>query len=250
MKRVLLMCLLAAVPLAAQEEKKDEPRPTVKENPNPVVQKLYILKYAEPRALSDLLNVFNVGIRVNGELHALAVSAPKAMIPAIDEAIAKLDVPTATPRNIELTCYLVVGGDGEAGTIPKELEGVVAQLKNTFPFKNYRLMDVLNLRVRGGQRVSTSSSGGVIPIKADQIPIVTSLAISSASVASDGTTIRIDGLRTSSKIPVPNGTGFSWQDIGVSTDVDIKEGQKVVIGRLSISHDQAMFLVMMGKVVS
>jgi len=37
--------------------------------------------------------------------------------------------------------------------------------------------------------------------------------------------------------------------LGIQTDLDIKEGQKVVVGRLGISHDQALFLVMMAKVL-
>jgi hypothetical protein len=35
----------------------------------------------------------------------------------------------------------------------------------------------------------------------------------------------------------------------MATDLDIKEGQKAVVGRLGLSHDQALFLVMMGKIL-
>ena len=42
---------------------------------------------------------------------------------------------------------------------------------------------------------------------------------------------------------------FQYIDLQMQTDLDIKEGQKVVVGRLGLSHDQALFLVMMGKVL-
>jgi hypothetical protein len=42
---------------------------------------------------------------------------------------------------------------------------------------------------------------------------------------------------------------WSGQNLGISTDLDIKEGQKVVVGRLGISHEQALFLVVMAKVL-
>jgi hypothetical protein len=38
-------------------------------------------------------------------------------------------------------------------------------------------------------------------------------------------------------------------NLGLTTDVDIKEGQKVVIGRMGIGKDQALFLVMTVKIV-
>jgi hypothetical protein len=75
--------------------------------------------------------------------------------------------------------------------------------------------------------------------------------INSIGVESDGSTVRIEKLNFDDRIPVQSGTGDQWtyQNLGIQTDLDIKEGQKVVVGRLGISHDQALFLVMMAKVL-
>jgi len=35
----------------------------------------------------------------------------------------------------------------------------------------------------------------------------------------------------------------------LSASVDLKEGQKVAVGRIGVSHDQALFLVLTARVV-
>jgi hypothetical protein len=249
MKRMwIALMLAAAVSLAAQDTKKGE---TPKK---PQVQRLFILKYADPSQLMSLLQVFDASVRQNAEMHALAIEASPEAMHAIEDAIQKLDVPSAMPKNIEMTVFLLVATDSgtPAGSpIPKELDDVATQLKNTFPFKSYGLLDVLTFRTRTGQSVSTTSSGGSFQIGTRPVSVISSLRIGSISVESDGSTVRIDRMNSSYRVPVASGGGdqFNYQDLGIQTDLDIKAGQKVVVGRLGISHDQALFLVMMAKVL-
>jgi len=130
MRRVFLALLLLALPLAAQEEKKAEAKPTA------TVQKLFVLKYADAQSVRSLLQVFRANIDANRELRVLAVDATPETMAAIEDAIKRLDVPSAAPTNIDLTVYLVVGheGDSPAGAVPvpKDLDSVVTQLKSAF----------------------------------------------------------------------------------------------------------------------
>jgi hypothetical protein len=244
---VALAILLMAPPLGAQDEKKADT------SPKPVTeQKLFMLKYADPQNLRNLLQVFHADINANREMRVLTVEAPAGTMTAIEDAIKRLDVPSAAPSNIDLMVYLVVGHEGEntpaSAPVPKDLDSVVAQLKNAFAFKNYNLLDVLALRTRTGQEASTTSSGGAIQAGTMVQPVVTSMRIGTASMGGDGS-IHISNLAASIKMPVAVGNGFNYQDLGLHTDLDIKEGQKVVIGRLGIGKDQALFLVMTVKVV-
>ena len=248
MKRILLTLLLLALPLAAQEEKKPEAKPQA------TIQKLFVLKYADPQSVRQLLQVFNASIDSNRDLHVLAVNTTPETMAAIEDAIKRLDVPSAAPANVDLTIYLVVGHEGDGGVgnspVPKELDSVVSQLKNAFAFKSYSLLDTLSLRARTGQQASTTSSGGAVPYGNNNMAaVITSLRINTASVGGDGSSIHVSNLNAGIKMPVPTGTGFSYQDLGMNTDLDIKEGQKVVIGRLGISKDQALFLVMTVKIL-
>jgi hypothetical protein len=253
MKRFLLASMLMALPLAAQEDKKAEPKP----DPGPTVQKLFLLKYADPQNIYTLLRVFHASVTPNHDMRALAVDASPEAMAVIEDAIKRLDVPSAAPANIDMTVYLVVGHEAEspAGSapLPKDLDIVVTQLKNAFAFKSYSLLDVLALRTRTGQPASTTSSGGAMQFgDGTSQPVVTSFSIRSATIASDGATVRIDSLSSNCKVPLPTVSGgkiFAPQDLGIRTDIDIKEGQKVVVGRLGISRDQALFLVMTVKIV-
>jgi len=250
MKRFLLALLLIALPLAAQEEKKPEAKPAP-----PNIQKLFMLKYADAQSLGNLLTVFHANIRPNQDMRALAVDASPEAMAGIEDAIKRLDVPAAAPTNVDMTVYLVVGHEVESpadsAALPKDLDSVVTQLKNAFAFKAYSLLDVLALRTRTGQQASTSSSGGSVQIPGGSSqPVTTAFRIRSASIGSDGSTVRVDSLNANIKMPtLTGGSSFAYQDLGISTDLDIKEGQKVVVGRLGISRDQALFLVMTVKIV-
>ena len=250
MRRLLVAIALVAVAAAAQEKEKPAAAPA-----GPRIQKLFVLKYAEPRALESMLRVFDATVVANSEMHALAITATPEAMRSIEDAIARLDTPAAAPKNVELTCYLVVGSEGAdaaAGPIPKELDSVVAQLKNALAFKSYRVLDVLTLRARTGQMVTTTSSGGTMPVPGGTPQAVfTQLQVRSMSLAPDGSTVRLDQIRTQTRVPVSTGSGsYNWQELVINTDVDIKEGQKVVVGRVGITHDQALFLVLMAKTVS
>jgi len=247
MRRLLPLVLLLAAMLPAQTETKPEEAHPAQ------VQKLFILKYADPRAVGDLLRIFGANTVPNLDLHALAVTASAKSMPAIEEAIGRLDVASAAQRNFDLTVYYLVGSEAEdalGGQIPRNLDSVVAQLKNTFPFKTYRLMDVLSLRTRTGQAASTSSAAGALSTGPNALPITSQFRIRSVSVGQDGSTVRIDSLNSSTRFPVPvSPTQSNYQDLGLNSDVDIKEGQKVVIGRLSVDRDRALFLVLMVQAV-
>ena len=255
MKRLLFALLLIALPLAAQEAqaKKDDQ----KSDAQPAgqrIQKLFLLKYADPGKVAELLRVFNASVRPDSEMHALAVeTAIGPSMAAIEEAIQRLDVPSAASKNIEMTAYLLIGNETagtEPSAMPKELDSVVAQLKNAFAFKSYRLMDTLALRTRVGQMASTSSSGRGMKIGDNTPPVNTDFRIRQAGIGSDETTIRIDKLNLDSVIPVQSSPGpYAYANVGLQADVDIKQGQKVVIGRVSVA-ESALFLVLTAQVVN
>jgi hypothetical protein len=251
MKRLLFALLLIALPLAAQEAQPKAPPPAAA----PRIQKLFLLKYADPTHVANLLGVFNASVRPDSDMHALAVeTTSEATMTAIQEAIQRLDVASAASKNIEMTAYLLIGGETagtEPSAMPKELDSVVAQLKNAFAFKSYRLLDILALRTRVGQRASTSSVGRPMQMGTNMPSPITQFRINSAGIGSDETTVRIDGLNLSIRIPVRSGSGeqFSFSDVGLQADVDIKQGQKVVIGRVSVA-ESALFVVLTAQVVN
>ena len=248
MKRYVLALLLLALPLGAQEEKKAAaPEPVPKR-----VQRLFMLKYADPQSMRNLLSVFGGNIVPNPEMHALAVEGTESSVAAIEDVIKRLDVPSSAPRNIDLTVYFLVGTEGDSpygGPVPKDLDSVVAALKGSFPFKDYRLMDTLLIRTRTGQQVNLSSNAGSVRDEghgSQQIAI--SFHIDSSSISPDGASVRLDRMRTGARVPYYN-SGWGYTELSINEDMDIKEGQKAVVGRVGINREQALFLVLSAKIV-
>jgi hypothetical protein len=242
MKNLLLVLALMALPLAAQDQKKEEPK-------EPQVQRLFVLKYADPNQISNLIRVFTSNVTPNAAMHALAVSASPEAMAAIEDAIKRLDVPAAAPQDVELTVYLLIGGtaDGAPPTsLPRDLDGVLAQLKMAFSYKSYKLGDVLSLRGRTGQRLQTSGIGYSVPTGTLPRPVTTQLTVNAISIGADGS-IHIDGLRAANQAVGAETVGAPYATL--STDLDIKEGQKVVVGKVGIDPSQAMFLVLMAHVI-
>lgn len=256
MKRLVTFAMLCCVPLCAQQAQpaSSGTSATLTEKPKVVYQqKLFILKYADPQRVSALLSVFNPSMSANAEMHALAVTAPAETIQAIEEAIAKLDVPSAAPKDFDFTVYLVVGTEGDnigIATLPKDLDSVVSQLRGTFAFKNYRLLDVLNMRSRAGQRVSTHSAGGSVQLGSAARTVSTDFGIQSATLSPDGSVIRLERMSCQSNVPFEESPGhYQNQNLSLNTDLDIKDGQKVVVGRMGMTNQQAMFVVITVKIV-
>jgi hypothetical protein len=259
MKRIAAVLMLAAMSLAAQDSKDAQSKP-----PEVIVRKLFVLKYADPEQVNHLLMMLGgsgSSSSSSREMHAIAVNANQGLMTVIEDAIKQLDVPSAAPTNIELTVNLIVGTEAESGIggpVPKEMESVVTQLKGAFPFKSYRQVDQIELRTRTGERASSRSEGAAVlkdppPVPAgathagDAKPqattIITYFVIRAASLAQDGSAVRLDNMEAS----------ISWpgvdNNLSLNTSVDVKEGQKVVVGRIGVAHDQALFVVLTAHVV-
>lgn len=235
MKR-LIACLALALPLVAQTS----------QDPNEQIQKLVTLKYADPQTVSNLLGDFGVNRKYDQNLKVIALSGRRANVMTAEDAIKELDVPSAAHKDIDLTVFFVIGSDQTnlAGSaIPADLQSTVATLKSTFPFKTYALLDALSLRSRSGVGAETS---GVLTGNR-----ITQFRVRSATLEPNSM-IRLDQLKAGLRTPIPEGQGkITYIDTGISTDVvDVKEGQKLVVGRSSVDGpDKALFLVLIAKVI-
>jgi hypothetical protein len=239
MKRVLLALALTAALLPAQPAQGPDYEK---------IQKLVMVKYADPQAIANLLRDFGVDVRPDGRMKVLALSGPRNRVTTAEDAIKQLDVPAAAQKDIELTVYFVVASDQPNLTgnpIPVDLQSTIQTLKTTFPFKTYLLLDALSLRARSGMGADTSGQigGGRL----------TTFRVGSASLESDGAMIRLDRLHAGLRIPHTASDGkLNYIDTGLSTDVvTAKEGQKLVIGRSSLDGpEKALFLVLIAKVIN
>jgi hypothetical protein len=243
MKKWVLALALVAAPLFAQQSAF---------NPEERIQKLVQVKYVDPQSIRVLLINFGVDIQIDPKLKVVSLAGPRNKVTTAEEAIKQLDVPAAAQKDIELTVFFVVAGDqpNANASIPPDLQSTVGTLKTTFPFKTYTLLDSLSLRTRSGVGAETTGQ-----LSGNRF---TTFRVRSASLEADGQMIRLDGLHAGLRIPhntYVNANALErkteYIDTGITTDVvDVKEGQKLVIGRSSLdSNEKALFLILIAKIV-
>ncbi len=245
MKRALVLFLaLAGLTLRAQE--KDQPAPS----PTPAV-KVFVVKPSNFERVRDAVRLIAGGSGVSADrgTNTLVVTTSPTYMPAIEQLVKQLDV-VAPTANIELTFYIVQGSRepaAEGAPLPNELQPVANQLKSVFGYLGLRLLDTAFVRSRSNQNVDVTGSLAV----QNGRPSIYSLALN-ADVMSDSkaASIRLDRLRFSAKIPYVAGENTQYYDFGFNANIDIKEGQKVVIGKTSLEGGRsALILVATGKVV-
>jgi len=236
MKRLVITALLA-LPLLAQQQ----PQPPVPQR----TTKLIHLKYADPSAISHLVSQFGVTVVPNSNMKVMTIDGMPDKLAAAEAAIQQLDV---APKNIELVVHFVVGSDQavpNATAVPPDIRDVISQLKGTFTFKDYRMLDVLTIRTRAG---SSAESSGILDQRSNP-PRLSVFSVHNATVSEDGKTVRLDRMHAGIRIPVANQGKTSYTDTGVDQDVDVKEGQKIVVGRSSLEGPaQALFVILTAKV--
>jgi hypothetical protein len=256
MKRLILAAMLLAAPLAAQPGAQQAAQTA---NPDKIT-KLVKLQFVEPRAINNIVSLYGVQITSNEPMKIMALYGKPPEIAAAEAAIKQLDVP---PKNVELTVFFVMGGDNPqsmvgAPAVPNDIRDVIAQLKNAFSYKEYRMLDTLALRTRTGSDAETS---GIL--NSSSPPKMSQFSIRNVTVGDDGT-IRIDHMHAGLRIPYrqqgavsasitsvsKDATKVEYVTTGIDQNVDIKEGQKVVVGRSSLEGpDKALFLILTARVI-
>jgi len=239
MKKLVLAVLMSAVSLIAQGSERST--------------KMIQLRYVDPASIRDLISSFGVGVQWNSSMKVMTLNGFPPQMAAAEAAIARLDV---APKNLELVVHFVIGSDAPniAGSpVPAEIRDVITQLKGTFTYKDYKILDVLTLRTRAGSPAETT---GILDTTQNP-PRLSTFSIRNATV--DDSTIRIERMHAGLRIPVGQRTtetksgprsSVDYLSTGIDQDVDVKEGQKVVVGRSSLQGpNQALFLILTARVV-
>jgi hypothetical protein len=245
MKKLLLTLMLSlAVNGAAQTEKS--------------VELKYLQGDRANRAINFVNEVMGGRVRLVWEpvLRQLMIVGKTPVYVAEAEALLrKFDVPeTRTPsKTLEYTVYLV-GAYTEStpprgGPMPAELDSVVKEMRAAFAYKALGLLDTIPVRVT--QNGITDYSG-ILPIGAVGISTkhFYKVHIDSPQVQEDGKSVSTRSFAFTVEVPAAS-TGLKAGESGIRTDLTVREGQKVVLGkiRLDDQNTSAVFLVVTVKVL-
>lgn len=257
-KRISLLLLVAFVVASllvrAQEAKEEEKQGAPAETKG-VVTKIFPIKHRDVDTLARLISAFRAEIKSSRELRVIAVTGRPEIVEAVAESIQRLDVAPPPPKNVELTFYIVIAMPkaDQPTSIPPELEAVTKQLKGVFSYQAFRVLDTMILRCRDGQGAQASGAGPP-PAGSSASGQITTIQVRVRTVSvtpgSAGPVIRLNGLKLGARVPlsIPGG-GWQFFDTGFNTDIDVREGQKVVVGKANIdSSNDAMIAVVTAKV--
>ena len=189
--RRLTILMLLLVPALAEDAPADK------------TTRMFPLKYADADQIRKLFSTYSYPMSANREFNVLTVTAPAGFQTKVETAIKEFDVAPAPPKNIELTVYVMTGADVPA-TVPKELEAIEKQFMTSGAYKGVRLTDTQVIRIRPGCQ---GESGGI------------RLRAAWVTTGEKGRVISFDGLKVNLKTAT------------INADIDIPEGQGVVIGK-------------------
>jgi hypothetical protein len=201
------------------------------------ITRIFEIKYAQPYVLRQALSMFRATFNPDPNSRILAVRAPKEIMPAIEDALKRLDIPTPR-RDAELTAYILMASDQpDTATLPSNLQPVIGELRKILMYKGYQLLDTL--LTRGGEGRDISLAGALPPLISPGGNTTYQVA-GRLGVDSDGKVpvLRISNLRFSLSAP--------GVQVGINTDVEIPQGQQIVVGKTTFV-DRAVILVMSAR---
>ncbi|MDQ2898983.1 MAG: hypothetical protein M3Y07_04185, partial [Acidobacteriota bacterium] len=118
-------------------------------------------------------------------------------------------------------------------------------------YQDYRLLETAVTRARDGGHAVLN---GFIPTQFDGLPIMYFLSLGPIALAPEAKerSVRINNFKMKFKVPYhTSGEGFNYRDADMNTDLDVREGQKVVVGKSNINgSNDAMILVVTAKLVN
>ena len=221
-------------------------------------------QHVNVQKLRQLFGNLPGSLRHDEELGILVVHAPPQTMSFIQETIAELDVPArrpTNPANVEITAYLLGASRQtfEHSEMISTLQPVVKELRERFPYQGYRLLESTVLRARshsGGE--ASGVIPGFLPAQAGANPATYRLEVDLKAILprSGKSTVSLGGIRLSMRVPIvtsPEGAErlqFYYQEIGINTDLDIPEGETVVVGKAGVQGAaDGIFLILQANVV-
>ncbi len=258
MIKVLFLVALALLPEAVFSQAMDAPPPKR-------ITKIVHIRYGNPNKIVDLVRP-GTPVSVSGDniLKVIVLSGQPQYVASVEQTIKELDVPPAvsTANDIELIVYVIGAsnnfGASVSGKDISTVEPVIKQLSAIFPYKDYELLSTMLLRSQQGKQASSS---GIMNYRfgsgVSQQPGSYGIIYDDASVSSDKAKpiIHLNNFKFDAKVmlnisTIPNNIQYQSFNISTQSNIDIREGQKIVVGKTDVANDgSALFIVLSAKLV-
>jgi hypothetical protein len=250
-KRVAVLILSLAVNGLAQVEKK------------PVeVEKSFEPKYLQGdrgnRAIDFVSKIMIDRAKIHWDpvLHLVVIVGSADHVAHAEQLLRKFDVPEVRKpaKTFEFTIYLVgayidPAGRMRGGPMPADLDSVVKEMRGSFGYKDFSLLDAIPVSARTSSPMTEYD--GILPVTAMGAgrKYFYRISIESPFLLEDGKTVMTPGFRFMMDIPSYSSEAKAGES-GIKSDLTVREGQKVVLGKIRLDDgDNAVFLVVTVKVL-
>jgi hypothetical protein len=172
-----------------------------------------------------------------------------------EELLRKFDVPEVRKpaKTFEFTIYLVGAyvdpASTRGGPMPADLDSVVKEMRSACAYRAFRLLDTIPVSTRTTSRMTEYD--GILPVTAvgAGTRYFYKVLIDSPQLLDDGKTVLTPEFKFTVDIPSPS-SGVKAGESGIRSDLTVREGQKVVLGKIRLDDgDNAVFLVVTVKIV-
>jgi hypothetical protein len=213
-----------------------------------IVTKLVPIRYLNPTGLSGFMKLYGAQFQMSQDNRIVALKGTAEEVAAAERALKELDVPSP---NVEVTFFILKASrESTPDSVPPELKSVIEQLKSTFVFRGFQLLETLQFRTRSGSKGSADSTLRTLDLP--DAPLA-QFELRCDSIKASGEKpqqFRIDDLHFSTHVPYGRPGAYQFTHSAVNVSLDAREGQKVVVGKTNIDgKDSAYFLVLTAKVI-
>jgi hypothetical protein len=247
--RLLLITIMAVWFLGFMEAQAQDPKSTQEKSGNIITRSIDVKNADVTRIYTTLFAIAKATGTTMAPDQAnrlIILTGDPDRLAEMESLIRRIDVPPSPLQSlsIEITAYLLLAGEGTSllgQPVPAQLEPALKQLRSTFTYKQYWLLDTLWMRNRVGGAAETSGRTPMPEIEGKPRPASLfriSCMISHVTHDAKGDVIHLDNVDIMS------------EGGGIRTNIDIRPGQMVVVGKTSFDRgNQALIAVLTAKIV-
>jgi hypothetical protein len=266
-KKGLTVVVLVLIFNFASFSQQATPSPEPKSDGDAVTEKgfkskIFEVKYRDVNSLAAVLRQLGSGfkgatISPNSDFKTLTVRDFPENLATMEEALKRLDTPSAPRRNIELHMHVLVAShtsanvSGPNSQIPAELKDVLTELRRTLNYGNYELATSVVQRLTETQRGLRGKGMAEVfrsPNTAGSVTLPYEYLINWVTIASTPTGAPVIQI---SEFSFTTGLTSTTLDnrTQVQTALNLRDGEKVVVGTATLG-DRALIIVLTAKLLN
>lgn len=256
LKYMLLTLALIVTFVSASSAQQPAPSPAQNQPDGPTERsfksRVFEVKYRDPNSLLNALYNLGSGFKgsamsANSEFRTITVRDFPENIATVEEALKRLDVPTAPRPSIDLHMHVLIASNagGTATEAPADLKDVLTQLRGTLNYRNYELAASIVQRLTETPRGLQGSGIAELPSTNPGTP--------NSSMPYEYYLNNVSLVQTATGAASVQIAEFTFVTVEkerakVQTALSLRDGEKVVVGTATI-RNRALVIVLTAKLI-